>query len=142
MKVCRRCKEEKPLSEFHKNRCKVDGVSSYCRDCSAIITREARIKRPEVYRSIAFRTRAKNKEEINRKDRIRYHKNKEKYDVHQAVRVAVRLGILIRESCEICNEPKVEAHHDDYSKPLQVRWLCRSHHRKLHRDSGITIFST
>ena len=28
----------------------------------------------------------------------------------------------------------VVAHHDDYSKPLDVRWLCRSHHMQLHAD--------
>nr|DAD85891.1 MAG TPA: hypothetical protein [Siphoviridae sp. ctGdK3] len=28
----------------------------------------------------------------------------------------------------------LEAHHDDYSKPLQVRWLCRRHHKQLHKE--------
>jgi hypothetical protein len=27
---------------------------------------------------------------------------------------------------------KAEAHHDDYSKPFEVRWLCRMHHRAVH----------
>lgn len=41
-------------------------------------------------------------------------------------------GILVKQPCEICGEIEVEAHHDDYYKALDVRWLCRKHHREHH----------
>lgn len=41
--------------------------------------------------------------------------------------------VLERQPCEVCGNPDVVAHHDDYTKPLEVRWLCRSHHAKFHR---------
>lgn len=41
-------------------------------------------------------------------------------------------GLLTREPCEVCSELKVEAHHDDYQKPYEVRWLCGKHHREHH----------
>lgn len=48
------------------------------------------------------------------------------------VSLAIRGGTLTREPCETCGEAKSEAHHDDYTKPLDVRWLCRRHHRWHH----------
>jgi hypothetical protein len=47
---------------------------------------------------------------------------------------AIRAGKLVREPCAVCGEEKVDAHHDDYSKPLDVLWLCRLHHNRRHRD--------
>lgn len=46
-------------------------------------------------------------------------------------RRALSSGELVRQPCEICGE-KADAHHDDYNKPLDVRWLCRSHHKQHH----------
>lgn len=39
---------------------------------------------------------------------------------------------LKRLSCEICSNPKSHAHHEDYSKPLEVKWLCAKHHQLIH----------
>lgn len=44
---------------------------------------------------------------------------------------AVRRGVLTRQPCR-CGNPKSEAHHEDYSKPLDVQWLCKSCHEELH----------
>lgn len=46
---------------------------------------------------------------------------------------AVHKGILIRQPCEQCGSKiMVEAHHDDYGKPLDVRWLCHKCHMAFH----------
>ena len=50
----------------------------------------------------------------------------------RTLRNAVYRGIVKRLPCEICGEEKVHGHHDDYSKPLEVAWLCNSHHMQLH----------
>lgn len=47
---------------------------------------------------------------------------------------AIKKGKLIRQPCEVCGDLKSEAHHDDYSKPLIVRWLCKDHHEEWHTN--------
>lgn len=58
--------------------------------------------------------------------------NPKKYDAHRAVAAAMRSGRLERQGCEVCGASCVDAHHDHYDQPLNVRWLCRRHHIKLH----------
>ena len=53
--------------------------------------------------------------------------------VGHMVDLAVKKGVLVRSPCEICNKLPSQAHHDDYNKPLEVRWLCVTHHREWHR---------
>lgn len=60
-------------------------------------------------------------------------KNPEKIMAHMMVKAAKMSGTLVRQPCETCGSTFVQAHHDDYSKPLEVRWLCSEHHNALHR---------
>lgn len=53
--------------------------------------------------------------------------NTEKLAARRAVKNAVKKGSLIPQPCEVCGEP-AEAHHEDYKKRLEVRWLCKIHH--------------
>lgn len=63
--------------------------------------------------------------------------NPEKRRAHKRVEYAVKVGRLVRQPCEACGDEKVTAHHDDYSKPLEVRWLCRPHHEAA--DAALKI---
>ena len=44
---------------------------------------------------------------------------------------ALRNGTLVRKPCEVCGA-KAQAHHSNYDEPLNVRWLCRTHHGMEH----------
>lgn len=61
-------------------------------------------------------------------------RNPEKRAAHIIVGNAVRDGKLHKQPCEVCGAADVHAHHDDYSKPLNVRWLCPSHHSEHHKE--------
>ena len=53
---------------------------------------------------------------------------------HHAVELAILNGSIQRLPCEKCGREPSDAHHDDYTKPLAVRWLCRFHHLQHHRE--------
>lgn len=62
-------------------------------------------------------------------------RNPEKCTARQELFLAIRRGDMVRpKNCQICeNENKLEAHHYDYSKPLDVFWSCKKCHAKIHR---------
>lgn len=54
---------------------------------------------------------------------------------HSRVYLAKKSGLITKkEQCEKCGAPSKHAHHEDYSKPLDVIWLCQSCHRKRHSE--------
>jgi hypothetical protein len=50
----------------------------------------------------------------------------------RATQRAIISGKLIKQPCLFCGSLKVQAHHPDYSKPLDIVWLCKSCHKRLH----------
>jgi len=67
--------------------------------------------------------------------RLRYP---EKERARRQLREAVNLGKITRNPCEVCGKQKAHGHHDDYSKPLEVRWLCALHHSEVHKKLKAT----
>lgn len=59
-------------------------------------------------------------------------RNVEKRQAHKLVENAIARGDLVPMPCELCGA-SAQAHHDDYSRPLDVRWLCQPHHAEHHR---------
>jgi len=51
--------------------------------------------------------------------------------------VYLQRGILKRQPCGGCGHEPAEMHHEDYSKPLDVIWLCREHHLAIHGTSNV-----
>lgn len=127
MKRCSRCKAIKPLDEFYRNRCANDGLQDRCRACHLAVNREWAERNPNVRRATIRRQDEKRKR----------HRGGPPYQrrTHLAVARAIKRGDLVRPStCACCGavDSPIYAHHDDYEKPLSVRWLCARCHGRLH----------
>lgn len=79
----------------------------------------------------------KHRERAREYERVRYAEHSEfrmKKRARNAVLALIHRGEMQRGSCEVCGQPDAQAHHDDYSRPLDVRWLCDTHHRQHHGE--------
>lgn len=62
----------------------------------------------------------------------------ERRRAREIVRNAKKRGRLVPQPCERCGTTEgVHGHHDDYRKPLEVRWFCPPHHRERHREMRV-----
>ena len=59
-------------------------------------------------------------------------RNQIKVWAHKALASALRRGLVTKQPCEVCGDPNTDGHHDDYDRPMVVRWLCRPHHKAHH----------
>jgi ribosomal protein S27AE len=148
LKVCFRCGETKPVDEFFRHPMMADGRLGKCKPCTRSDVKQNREGRAEQYQayereraSLPHRVagrKAYAKTPEGRASRCRAHRNyvdryPEKQGARNAVSNAIRDGKLIRQPCEKCGDPRSQAHHDDYSQPLAVRWLCDFHHKEHHK---------
>ena len=113
---------------------------SYCIECLS-----KRAKQKKVWETYTDEQKARRNELQNAK-RIRKRpirttpsykseEHKIKHRVRALTRSYVKAGKLIKMPCEVCGTKiNVEAHHDDYDKPMDIRWLCRNHHREHHNN--------
>lgn len=133
-KQCFKCEETKPLAEFYKHKQMADGHLNKCKSCAKSDVRANREKNVEYYRAYDRRRGARHPPGYTREYRKRFPN---KYRAHNIVSYAIKGGKLFPEPCEVCgSEDDVHAHHDDYAKPLNVRWLCAAHHGEWHAKNG------
>jgi hypothetical protein len=136
MKTCFKCQLSKPLEDFYKHPQMADGRLGKCKECTKKDVAEniQRLsKDPEWV--IQERKRQREKEELRRVTGRAKSYTKKKYpkkDANSALTNAIRDGRVIRKACEVCDNEDSEGHHEDYSKPLVVVWLCSRHHADRH----------
>ena len=152
MKVCKECKVEKPLTDYYVHKETSDGHLNKCKECVKQRVnkhRELNIDKIIAYdkkrnmlphRVVARKNylKTENGKAARKQALLNYkHNYPLKYAAHVITTNAVRDGKLIKETnCSECNsEYKVEAHHDNYTKPLEVRWLCELCHKEWHRHN-------
>ena len=110
--------------------------SCLCGECQKCKKREYMrswyaAKGPEYAREMSKKHRARAREY----ERAKYANDDDFRRIKRARNVlclAVSRGKVIRKACEVCGFYPAEGHHDDYSRPLDVRWLCKEHHEAHH----------
>jgi hypothetical protein len=156
-KLCYACKETKGSNEFYKCKTRPDGLRNICKACDSAQSSKRKLlwqkENPEKHRQ--YMNEYQSRPEVKQKEAERYRKRRtENHAVIRAreiekaktphdqarkiFRNAVAAGKLKRNSeCEQCgSKENIEGHHEDYNKPLEVKWLCRKCHRNLHRQEA------
>lgn len=155
-KTCFKCGETKQIELFYRHPQTADKHLNKCKACT---DRDVRLYRETHREQVQQRKLAwydANQDRLRQRDRDEYRaltpeakrerateirqkhrqRHPDRYRARLCVYRAVRSGKLVRQPCEVCGKLPVEAHHEDYTKPLEVHWLCREHHgetRKIPR---------
>lgn len=138
MKECCVCHAVLPISEYYPYSKDKSRPMAYCKNCHKLRMRQATLKyadKRKAARAI-YRMRPKVKAREMATTKKMYSLYREKQLARMKVYNAVKNGKLKRLACW-CGDIKVQAHHDDYNKPLEVRWLCRRHHNEVHGKTGL-----
>jgi|SRR6185312_2103864 len=162
MKICTRCGISRPDEQFGRNKKMRDGLDSWCNPCRSERQRARYSANSEKYREYSreYRKTSANPRLYSARYRKDHHedvlattrrwreKNREKVAAYgaairgtlnrkarDAVNLAVKTGKLTVTPCERCGYAiGVQAHHEDYARPLDVTWLCRACHGERHRE--------
>jgi hypothetical protein len=149
---CSICSEVKTIDNFYRDKFQSTGYKYNCKSCECEFKKTKRKIDPNHSREIVRRSYARDHvkkaaSERNKRYRaanykkVRERERRQAQSEHSKVRRtfmnAIKEGKIIRpDTCEDCGANTfVEGHHFDYSKPLEVKWLCRTCHGKVHRIS-------
>lgn len=144
-KYCPKCGKNKLLKDFGKQAKNKDGLYPYCRECKKEENKKYRLENNELIKAARKKAYWNNLEHYREYYReyqsgsyreywCKYMKeHPELNKAHYKVASAIKKGLLEKRPCENCGDKVSEAHHDDYNKPLEVRWLCKKCHMEWHR---------
>ena len=137
MKTCKKCNKELSLNEFYKHSAMVSGYLNFCKTCVKERVHKHRRDNIDKYRILDKAIRQKPKVIKYRREMTKawIKRNPEAYKAQYLLRNAVRdKRIKKLTSCEKCGKPhyRLNGHHEDYSKPLEVIWLCPVCHSAEH----------
>jgi hypothetical protein len=139
VKVCSKCCIPKYRQDFSRMTASRDGRQAQCKKCMLGYQREWARGNPK-RKEIIKRYERSHREVARRAARKQRELHPEKIRARMAVKGAIRSGRLIKpDTCGYCHYvvedlTRLHGHHEDYSKPLEVEWLCQNCHEALHAD--------
>ena len=147
MKVCKICKIEKEESEFYPTyakckKCKNEGRKEYRKQYYELNIEKSKKQIHEYYLRTKEKTlertrkwRQDNPEKFTESHKKSSVKFPFKRPARRILNYYLEKGDVTRpDNCSSCGiNCKPDAHHENYSKPLEVKWLCKLCHGILHR---------
>lgn len=137
MKRCCSCGEHKKHSEFYRRTASIDGLQAYCKECSKLRQRKWLCDHKGYSAAMSREWRANNPISKYLADRRYRGSNPEKVRANKLLNRAVKRGDIVKPTaCSRCGESEtvIHGHHEDYSRPLDVIWLCAWCHTMIHRE--------
>ena len=154
IKTCFKCDTEKPVTEFYRHKEMADGHLNKCKPCARTDSTRTRESRIDYYRDYdkhraaqphrvaaryQYQQTVAGKASANTAKKLWCERNPIKRQASSMVSAAIKSGSIIKpSSCEGCGieAEKIHGHHDDYSRPLDVRWFCPKCHSGWHKVNG------
>lgn len=140
MKTCAGCNQVKPDLDFRTRAAAPHLLQSLCKCCESEKARAYKKTRAgansQSTAEAAYKRSPKGKEAIKRSKQAQRERNPDRLAARSALRHALVAGKVRKwPVCAMpcCQETRVQAHHADYSRPLDVVWLCKAHHSAAHR---------
>lgn len=137
-KICNGCKRNLEIDCYHNDISQTDGKKTRCKDCYHLKYREWYLNnRAHVLKykkDHIAKLRKENPGLLKRWSNQEMSRNKSHIVARGKLLSSVYYGKIIRPKlCPICGDHDlVHGHHEDYSKPLEVDWCCRSCHDQIH----------
>lgn len=128
--ICNYCKKQFSVVRSRKT---TKFCSKLCYNKSIIKMTPDEIRERKRLRQINYYKTEKGNKIIRAILKRQNEKNKIKTYARSVLNNNIKQGLLKRGNCEVCNIPDAQAHHDDYSKPLEVKWFCAFHHKQYHK---------
>jgi hypothetical protein len=135
MKRCFKCGEVKNLDMFYRHKQMADGHLNKCKECTKNDVKLDRINSPNAreYDKKRWRDNQDRRQKVSIRSKLWCKNEPNKRQAQNKVNNAVRDGRLIKTPCVVCGATHmIHGHHEDYSKPLDVIWLCAVHHQQHH----------
>lgn len=125
-KFCPKCIRHLPKNSFPRNKANQDGLGVYCR------MYQGKISARKWYLNGGKEKLRKSQAIYRRKNGRHNYCSKEQRWARKTLENALTFEKISKKPCDVCGVEKVEGHHQDYRKPLEVIWLCNKHHRQIH----------
>lgn len=143
MKKCFKCKRIKSINAFYIHKGTADGHLNKCKLCTKKDSYD-RYNDPEAIKRIVVYERKREQDPRRKAMKLEYQRRRRaespgKYKARNKVNNAIRDGRLKKGTCELCGSKRTEAHHDDYRRYLDVRWLCRNHHMQVEGKNSYPL---